>query len=358
VRFITLILLAFLSNFSFAEEFQILGKITQPIVRQNSKNLLMGASQSKVTLWRVHLSSNAKKQLNHRLRIARSDNGELTPHPIASVQLGMGKVPVLDQGAHGTCATFANTAAIDAALGKGDYISQVCKLMLGNYLENNGYTPSGWDGSLGRFVLNEMENYGVISKEKEEMFGCGGLTSYPIKDPRVPAEEMNLNEFHQLSEPLYNIMWTSLLDVSQAFYEKIDTTHTLDSVKEALRNNNRVTFGILFPDVELGIAGAVGSYHVSNDTWVLSTRILRDLYLTEVEAGHEMIITGYDDDAIAIDDTGRSHKGLLTLRNSWGSAYGDKGDCYMTYDYFMALVVEAQEIKTLSNPRDDQEVLK
>jgi C1A family cysteine protease len=40
----------------------------------------------------------------------------------SSVNLGMNNVPVLDQGRHGTCATFATTAAVDAALGQGDYV--------------------------------------------------------------------------------------------------------------------------------------------------------------------------------------------------------------------------------------------
>ena len=63
------------------------------------------------------------------------------------ILLGMNNVPVLDQGSHGTCVTFAITAAIDAALSKGDYISQLCQLELGTYLEPMGYSVSGWDGS-------------------------------------------------------------------------------------------------------------------------------------------------------------------------------------------------------------------
>ena len=42
--------------------------------------------------------------------------GNKTLHASTSkpVQLGMDQVPVLDQGPHGTCATFAATAAVDA----------------------------------------------------------------------------------------------------------------------------------------------------------------------------------------------------------------------------------------------------
>ena len=67
----------------------------------------------------------------------------------SSIDLGMNNVPVLDQGSHGTCVTFATTAAVDAVLGKGDYVSQLCNLELGATLEQFGYYPSGWDGSFG-----------------------------------------------------------------------------------------------------------------------------------------------------------------------------------------------------------------
>ena len=52
--------------------------------------------------------------------------------------IGMNNVPVLDQGRHGSCATFAATGALDAALtkpsGELGYISQLCNLDLGNYV--------------------------------------------------------------------------------------------------------------------------------------------------------------------------------------------------------------------------------
>ena len=61
-----------------------------------------------------------------------------TPTP-SEIQLGMNGVPVLDQGRFGTCVTFADTAAVDAALGKGDYISQLCLLQFGNYVTQHAY---------------------------------------------------------------------------------------------------------------------------------------------------------------------------------------------------------------------------
>ena len=57
-----------------------------------------------------------------------------------------------------------------------------------------------------------------------------------------------------------------------------------------------------------------------------------------------MIITGYDDKAVAYDLNGKQHVGLLTLRNSWSENAGDNGNYYMTYDYFKKYASEAQAI--------------
>ena len=243
--------------------------------------------------------------------------------------------------------TFASTAAIDAALGQGDYVSQLCQLQLGNYLAANGYNASGWDGSLGRYVLSQMESYGVVSKEQQKTVGCGGLTQYPAKGQPIPSSYMNPEEYHQLSESINEqISWSPILDIFTAM-DRVDTNKTLNDVKQALKEKDRVTFGVLLLDFDLGMMGAVGTHNSNFDTWVLTPEIARDVYLRPNFGGHEMVITGYDDDAVATDDQGRHHKGLFTLRNSWGDKIGDKGNFYMSYDYFKVLVIEAQRIRSM-----------
>ena len=111
---------------------------------------------------------------------------------------------------------------------------------------------------------------------------------------------------------------------------------------------DRVTFGTLLLDFDLGTMGAVGKKGEHYDSWILTPEIARDIFLNPDFGGHEMVITGYDDQAVAIDDEGRTHQGLLTLRNSWGNNIGDKGDFYMSYDYFKLLVIEAQRIRHVS----------
>jgi hypothetical protein len=265
--------------------------------------------------------------------------------------VGMGNVPVLDQGLHGSCVTFANTAAIDALLGKGDYISQLCSLELGSYLEEKGYLPSGWDGSLGPIVLNQIVSFGIVNKDTQQQKSCGGLREYPGANAATLGSAMSLDDFKQVSENINDkFYWTSLLNFYQRFQWDPSTSAQGDAllaqVKKILATKHfykdtRLTFAVLLP-IEHCSAGACANYHAAEDTWALTTEIISDYNPTL--GGHEMIIIGYNDDAVAIDHEGGKHRGLLTLRNSWGSNAGDHGNYYMTYDFFRQFVMEVQEI--------------
>lgn len=269
-------------------------------------------------------------------------------------------MPVLDQGLFGTCTTFAATAAIDAAVGKGDYVSQLCLLQLGNYFTEQAFGANGWDGAFNRASLSRLEDNGFISKETQHAAGCGDLTEYPQNNTEIPNSSISFDNYHQLSEKLsdYKINWSPILDPYAALLsDDIYSQKTIAEIKKALNNGQRVSMGVLLPAIDLGLAGAVGKHHIENDTWVLSTIIERELYLSSsfFFAGHAMVITGYDDHATAIDDLGRVHTGLFTLRNSWGEQYGDKGNFYMSYDYFRILGIEAVQIVQDTYDYDDEE---
>lgn len=348
-----LLSLLFCGNLA-AQDLKIVGTITQEIPLSTPK--LSHSSQAhkkKIKLLKVKLSQKTQQHLAERVKksILNAPMENKTSFP-SKLELGMNNVPVLDQGQHGTCVTFAVTAAIDAALEKGDYISQLCQLQLGNYLADNGYTPSGWDGSWGQIVLSQMSTFGFMNKERQLINGCGDLTEYPLDDEDAPTSSISPEDFHQFSEALdpYDsidpiISWSSLLDANQALQDRIDPNKILDAVKATLNANDRLTFGVLLWDVDMGVAGAVGRYKANNDTWVLTPEIARDTYLRPVAGGHEMIITGYNDNAISVDEQGRKYKGLLTLRNSWGDKVGNEGDFYMSYEYFKLFVIETSRIR-------------
>jgi C1A family cysteine protease len=61
-----------------------------------------------------------------------------------------------------------------------------------------------------------------------------------------------------------------------------------------------------------------------------------------------MVITAYDDNGIVKDEQGGEHRGLLTLRNSWGTDVGDTASFYLIYDFFEALTLEAISLITLN----------
>lgn len=343
----------------FAQDIQVVGSIEKTLQAPQTTHINSKATTQPIKFLKIHLSERARLTLNKRLMtsVKKTQALPLTRKLPVTIELGMNAVPVLNQGKLGSCVTFANSAAVDAALNKGDYISQLCQLQLGLYLEKNGYNPSGWDGSNGRIVLNQMQTFGIVNKEKQQTIGCGGLTDYPSSEQPSVDTAMSPEQYHQLSENLdeQNIIWSPILDAWNAELDRTDTNNTINEIKVALNEQDRVTFGVLLLDFDLGIAGAVGSHNTQFDTWVLTPEIARDIYLRPDFGGHEMIITGYDDKAIARDEHGIAHQGLFTLRNSWGEQYGDQGNFYMSYDYFKVLVFEAQRIRSFPVTEGDEE---
>jgi hypothetical protein len=283
------------------------------------------------------------------------------------IYIGMNGVPVLDQGKYGTCVTFAITAIIDALLGKGDYISQLCNLKLGEYFSSKAVRKGsgGWWGSSEEKILNQINSFGFINKDNQKTKYCGGVSEYPLDSENIPGVPMTLDEFQSMREGLFppsiTIMADSLLTLYQRFtlnpanpLPPYDGDKILIQIKQFLAAVSAkskdsplglVAFGVLLP-VQYCSIGACGNYHKIYDTWVV-TKAIADVdpsdFLFKL-AGHEMIIIGYDDTAVSIDYDGIKHKGLLILRNSFGDNVGDHGDYYMAYDFFKKFAISAQII--------------
>ncbi len=251
----------------------------------------------------------------------------------STVQLNMNATPVLDQGMHGSCATFAVTAAIDALIGKGDYISQLCLLTLGQYLSNNAYQKSGWDGSHNSTIIHQILTHGIINKTKQVNSSCAGLTEYPLRSEEIPPNEMSVEAFHQLSEeiPHVNIYnFTKILDLREYSRREKTPAERIRLIKSAISNGDRVTIGVIL--TTLDGSGAYGKFNKNLDAWVVTPEVISAMH-THDFGGHAMVITGYDDKAIATDIHGNQHQGLFKLRNSWGTDAGDEGNFYMSYEY-------------------------
>ncbi|WP_454780623.1 C1 family peptidase [Legionella sp. WA2022007384] len=339
------VITALASTGVYAQDVTVIGTLKQTL-KQSNKNLPQNnlvADEKVIQLLHVQLSDETKNLLAQRAQDAlehkhqftyTSSNKIASPIP-NSVNLGMNKVPVLDQGIHGTCVTFAITAALDAAMTKGDYISQLCNLQLGSYLEKHGYGMSGWNGSYASLVIEQIEQYGAINKIKQLKFGCGGMTQYPTYLEHDPESFIEPEQFSSLSEPIFGkeVNWTDV-------FQRTDPEKNLNDVKQALYAGDRLVFAVLLPRTDLGFVGAVGKYKtwIYKDSWVLTPEIIAGI--DYVESAHEMVITGYDDNAVAVDPNGVKHKGLLFLRNSWGTSVGDYGEFYMSYDYFKLLAFD------------------
>lgn len=326
--------------------YQFTGTVETPVNISSKGRNLVGLTQKNVTVLKVKLSEKELRALQWRQPVNGSENNLRPLNAPSAIQLGMNGVPVLNQGSHGSCVTFADSAALNAALGKGDYISQLCSLELGAHLERNGYMPSGWDGSLGPLVLEQMLRFGVVSKDAQKNKSCANVAEYPLSDMNNTGNEMLLTEYKSLSENINDkIYWTHLFSNDQVFDWKTDAPEKMQevlmNVKQALAKGHRLTFGTFLILSNQCRVGACASYHASQDTWALSKGLETPPY--EV-GGHEMVITGYDDHAVAYDPWGGKHQGLLTLRNSWGSDAGDNGNYYMSYDYFVKYASEVQEI--------------
>jgi hypothetical protein len=320
------------------------------VVTDQEARATIGNTQP-VTLMRLGFSKDELRTLNtFRKDVAKRVNKRDNSLP-DSADVGMNDTPVLNQGMHGSCVTFATTGAFDALIGKGNYVSQLCSLELGSYLEENAYTYSGWDGSFGPLVIDQLLLNGVVSMDTQKTKGCAGVKVYPTNSPST-GKTMTMSQYHKLSENINSIFyWEPMLSEYQFEYNstdhEADPENVLNAVKKELAvkrqgRESRITFGTIIP-VNMCDVGACGSYRAKSDTWTLTKSMQRDFDPSEL-GGHEMIIIGYDDNAVVTDSEGGSNQGVLILRNSWGKLAGDAGNYYMTYDFFKRFVMEVQRV--------------
>jgi len=320
-----------------------------------NKKSLKAIPKKQVSLLKVNLSNDFKKHLNSKLKfINKSHNNQFiktnkglkSPIP-AQIDLGMNEVPVLDQGIHGSCVTFALTAALNAALFQDDYISQLCLLQLGTYLEQNSNFHSGWQGEYTRNVLTKLKYFGAIRKI-DEATGCGSLTSYPLFKEHTGA--ITLEEYNQKSENIFanhNVKIKKIIDIDENNVDDLSLTEEtlLENIKLELTNGNRIVLGVLMVSEIDQIANAHS--RAFYDSWVLNNKISEQIIKNNIDivkGAHEMVVIGYDDNAEAIDSYGKRHKGLLKVRNSWSDLAGDKGDYYISYDYLLAFILDAYSV--------------
>lgn len=258
------------------------------------------------------------------IRFPHEANLDLKTHPehfsekdySAGIQdfagLGMANVPVLDQGAYGTCVTFSSTAALDALLAKGNFISQECSLALNKALGNNY-----WDGAyFPSQIVDPLKRYGVISQSK-----C----------PRAYADESYLLSSLKYARYISKPESAVVKGVSYKYYDD----PSIEQLREIIDRGHRVMIGFVLDGSDRvsvrGFDAQVDGKVYQGGLWACeqSGKKVCEKY----NAGHEVVVMGYDD-----------AQELVKIRNSWSSGVGKDGDYYMSYKYFESQVLDMTEI--------------
>ncbi len=302
---LSIISCALFSSFSYADNFKITG------VEEVSINNNLGNAE-KIGILKVEPGKNFLKK---SIYFSKKNNKFNLNHEPRVVDLGMGNVPVLHQGHHGTCVTFAETAALDALHNAGDYISQECLLALGNYKYNtHEWEMSGWDGLYVHNGPNRLKMYGIVSKDNCPF-------TYPDTFSTLsPAEYKSLS---------FGKQWAN------HFKAEFLPMENINAVREQLDSGNRVVIASLLNLIDSKAGYPIDATHPTG-YWRLPDNeqdrmeFFKDMYMYGAIGGHALIITGYDD-----------FEQRFKIRNSWGTRFGDNGDFYMSYEYYVAMVSSA-----------------
>ncbi len=342
------------------------------VVLAKTNKLIRGLPQTKpIAFMSIKATPEQQKAfMSYDVKTPATENLIGLPPPSTASYSWMASMPVLDQGVHGSCATFSNTGALNALLfwiNPQDSISQLCNLALGSAFDRStqgasaiGYLQSGWNGTFGIHVLEQLERFGAVPTVQEATGLCGGVTSYPGKSPNIPPA-MQPSAFVPMSKNVMSmVLWSGLLMPDQRYStdpaRPYNGPNLVRQMKRVLAGNTSLTGSRLLVTIGFQLYAAVcdtgacakkdGSTSTTNDTWALTPEITQQTAMPP--DGHEVIVYGYDDDAVATDSAGNKHKGLLLIRNSWGPTMGDKGNYYMSYDYFYKYAIESYSLRTMS----------
>jgi len=231
----------------------------------------------------------------------------------SAVDLEMNGVPVLDQGKHGTCVTFATTAALNALIAESDFIDQQCTLSHSLFLGNNY-----WNGARkSSEVIDPLQKYGIVEKDN-----C--TEQYPDPDVKIKTDK-----YKELVDENIN-----LDNVKYKYHGGLD----LDDVRDSIDNGRRVALGFSLKanSDKISVQGfdvTVDGEKRTGGLWACKQDGSKKNYCGFAFAGHEVVIVGYDNE-----------QKLLKIRNSWGHKVAEAGTFYMTYEFFSAMSINGTEI--------------
>jgi hypothetical protein len=219
------------------------------------------------------------------------------------VDLRPGMSPVVNQGSLGSCT--------------GNAIAACLEYLQLKQIEEPGKGPQEYDDDeffhVSRLFIywNERAYMGTLYQDSGAFLrdGIKSLQQHGACRENI-WPYLNKNVFKRPHDPAYE-------EARQYKISEYLRIRTLREMKQCLSQGLPFVFGFMtfesFESVETAATGIM-KMPTSRD---------RDL------GGHAVCAVGYDDDFTFKG----GHKGAMIVRNSWGSAWGDKGYFYMPYDY-------------------------
>jgi len=195
--------------------------------------------------------------------------------------------PVRDQGRYGACVGFASAAVKDNQESRNYseiivtsplFIYATCKKMDG--IPNT-------EGTYPRVAMKVLKSTGVC-EEKDFPYSR-------MEWPNIPKPDSQLSD----KAGKFKI----------GAYARVQT---IDEVKQAIVRDGPVLAGVL-----------VCENFLTPDNGYI------DLPEGKVLGGHAICVIGYNDTM-----SNGKHIGFFEVRNSWGKSWGDKGYCWIPYDFF------------------------
>lgn len=201
--------------------------------------------------------------------------------------------PVFDQGHLGSCTSQALAGMRQYyALKHGDAtaLSRLYIYWHERELEGTIYEDSG---AMLRDGMKVLQKLGVCP-EVDYPYDISRFTEKPSAKAEADAAQYKIKSYHRV--------------------------RTLHELKTCLAHNLPIAIGIKvyesFESKEVAKTGIVPIPDIETEAFL---------------GGHALLVVGYDDE-----------KGHFIVRNSWGDKWGDKGYCYIPYEYAdLGLIVDA-----------------
>jgi len=205
--------------------------------------------------------------------------------------------PIGDQGAYGTCVTWAAGYNLKTAL---------------NAIER-GWSQNDLGAAANQTSPKDL--WFAIPNDKKGQ-NCDGTFFEPALDALIAggAANMSVSPYTNMG----NCIGTSIGNSANklANYRKIASPEagmTVNNLKGYLNSGRPIVFGARLGDRFM--------------TWSGSGVISSDTYLNPgmQHANHAMVLTGYD-----------NSKNAFRVRNSWGRSWGDNGSIWVDYNFFVS----------------------